>query len=67
MSRFLKRYPYFSVVALWTVRSFAYLYMYEYHCLILGTKSLNQNLQDHQLHTFGVDIHISFTCTQFAC
>lgn len=67
MSRFLKRYPYFSVVALWTVRSFAYFYMYEYHCLILGTKSLNQNLQDHQLHTFGVDIHISFTCTQFAC
>lgn len=56
MSRFLKRYPYFSVVALWTVRSFAYFYMYEYHCLILGTKSLNQNLQDHQLHTFGVDI-----------
>lgn len=56
MSRFLKRYPYFSVVALWTVRSFAYFYMYEYHCLILGTKSLNQNLQGHQLHTFGVDI-----------
>lgn len=56
MSGFLKRYPYFSVVALWTVRSFAYFYMYEYHCLILGTKSLNQNLQGHQLHTFGVDI-----------
>lgn len=55
MSRFLKRYPYFSVVALWTV-SFSYFYTYEYHGLILGTKSLNQNLQDHQLHTFGVNI-----------